>query len=107
MQPLLFSPIAIKEPCRDLADGEYAAFGGVAPQPAEDILQQGRADAHGSGREASLLAAGGGNCPRPVEVLHDWPIEYGWRRKHREWAYPRIRADSVVNSGEISKERRQ
>src|SRR5262245_16577435 len=76
----------------------------VDPQFAEEILQQGRADLIAIGREALVnpcwpqmveIALG----RKPVEAMHDWPVEYGWWLKHREWAIERIRADSVANSG--------
>ena len=76
----------------------------VDPQFAEEILQQGRADLIAIGREALVnpcwpqmaeIALG----RKPVEAMDDWPVEYGWWLKHREWAIERIRADSVANSG--------
>jgi 2,4-dienoyl-CoA reductase-like NADH-dependent reductase (Old Yellow Enzyme family) len=84
----------------------------VDPQFAEEILQQGRADLIAIGREALVnpcwpqmaeIALG----RKPVEAMDDWPVEYGWWLKHREWAIERVRADSVANSGEKLKESRQ
>jgi len=77
----------------------------VDPQFAEKILKEGRADLVAIGREALVnpcwpqmaeIALG----RKPVEAMDDWPIEYGWWLKHREWAIERIHADRLASSGE-------
>ena len=82
------------------------------PQFAEAILQQGRADLIAIGREALVnpcwpqmaeIALG----RKPVEAMDDWPVQYGWWLKHREWAIERIRADAAAAPGEDGKEMRQ
>jgi len=82
------------------------------PQFAEAILQQGRADLIAIGREALVnpcwpqmaeIALG----RKPVEAMDDWPVQYGWWLKHREWAIERIRADATAAPGEDGKEMRQ
>ena len=84
----------------------------VEPHFAEDILRQERADLIAIGREALVnpcwpqmaeIALG----RRPVEAMDDWPVEYGWWLKHREWAIERIRADAAVTASEDLKEMRQ
>jgi hypothetical protein len=32
---------------------------------------------------------------KPVDAMHDWPVEYSWWLKHREWAIERIRGDAA------------
>ena len=82
------------------------------PQFAEAILQQGRADLIAIGREALVnpcwpqmaeIALG----RKPVEAMDDWPLQYAWWLKHREWAIERIRADAAAVPGEDGKEMRQ
>ena len=34
---------------------------------------------------------------KPVDAMDDWPVQYGWWLKHREWAIERIRADGAAN----------
>jgi 2,4-dienoyl-CoA reductase-like NADH-dependent reductase (Old Yellow Enzyme family) len=84
----------------------------VDPHFAEDILRQERADLIAIGREALVnpcwpqmaeIALG----RKPVEAMDDWPVEYGWWLKHREWAIERIRADAAVTASEDLKEMRQ
>jgi hypothetical protein len=33
---------------------------------------------------------------KSVEAMDDWPVQYGWWLKHREWAIERIRADEAA-----------
>jgi 2,4-dienoyl-CoA reductase-like NADH-dependent reductase (Old Yellow Enzyme family) len=84
----------------------------IDPHFAENILQKGRADLIAIGREALVnpcwpqmaeIALG----RKPVEAMDDWPVEYGWWLKHREWAIERIRADAAASAGEDGKEMRQ
>jgi 2,4-dienoyl-CoA reductase-like NADH-dependent reductase (Old Yellow Enzyme family) len=83
----------------------------VDPQFAEKILKEGRADLVAIGREALVnpcwpqmaeIALG----RKPVEAMDDWPIEYGWWLKHREWAIERIRAEAAaIPSGDLKEMR--
>jgi hypothetical protein len=84
----------------------------VEPHFAQDILRQQRADLIAIGREALVnpgwpqmaeIALG----RKPVDAMDDWPVEYGWWLKHREWAIERIRADAAASSSEDRKEERQ
>jgi len=84
----------------------------VEPHFAEDILRQQRADLIAIGREALVnpgwpqmaeIALG----RKPVDAMDDWPVEYGWWLKHREWAIERIRAEAAASSSEDRKEERQ
>jgi 2,4-dienoyl-CoA reductase-like NADH-dependent reductase (Old Yellow Enzyme family) len=83
----------------------------VDPHFAEHILRQERADLIAIGREALVnpcwpqmaeIALG----RKPVDAMDDWPVEYGWWLKHREWAIERIRAEAVVGSSKDLKEMR-
>jgi len=78
----------------------------VDPHFAEAILQQGRADLIAIAREALVnpcwpqmaeIALG----RKPVEAMDDWPVEYGWWLKHREWAIERIRAEAKQDGKEM------
>ena len=82
------------------------------PRFAEEILHKGRADLIAIGREALVnpcwpqmaeIALG----RKRVEAMDDWPVQYGWWLKHREWAIERIRADAPATPGEDLKEMRQ
>ena len=82
------------------------------PRFAEEVLHKGRADLIAIGREALVnpcwpqmaeIALG----RERVEAMDDWPVQYGWWLKHREWAIERIRADTPATPGEDLKEMRQ
>jgi 2,4-dienoyl-CoA reductase-like NADH-dependent reductase (Old Yellow Enzyme family) len=73
----------------------------IDPHFAEQILQDGRADLIAIGREAlanpswpqmAEIALG----RKAVEAMDDWPMQYGWWLKHREWAIERIRAEEAA-----------
>lgn len=73
----------------------------IDPQLAESILQKGQADLIAIAREAlanpcwpqmAEIALG----RKAVEAMDDWPVQYGWWLKHREWAIERIRAEEAV-----------
>jgi 2,4-dienoyl-CoA reductase-like NADH-dependent reductase (Old Yellow Enzyme family) len=73
----------------------------IDPQLAESILQKGQADLIAIAREAlanpcwpqmAEIALG----RKAVEAMDDWPVQYGWWLKHREWAIERIRAEEAA-----------
>ena len=73
----------------------------IDPHLAEFILQKGQADLIAIAREAlanpcwpqmAEIALG----RKSVEAMDDWPVQYGWWLKHREWAIERIRADEAA-----------
>jgi 2,4-dienoyl-CoA reductase-like NADH-dependent reductase (Old Yellow Enzyme family) len=73
----------------------------VEPAFAESILQKGQADLVAIAREAlanpcwpqmAEIALG----RKAVEAMDDWPVQYGWWLKHREWAIERIRAEEAA-----------
>jgi 2,4-dienoyl-CoA reductase-like NADH-dependent reductase (Old Yellow Enzyme family) len=75
----------------------------IDPEFAEAILQNGRADLIAIAREAlanpcwpqmAEIALG----RKPVEAMDDWPVQYGWWLKHREWVIERLRGDAATGS---------
>jgi 2,4-dienoyl-CoA reductase-like NADH-dependent reductase (Old Yellow Enzyme family) len=73
----------------------------IDPHLAESILQSGQADLIAIAREAlanpcwpqmAEIALG----RKAVEAMDDWPVQYGWWLKHREWAIERIRAEEAA-----------
>ena len=71
------------------------------PEFAEAILQNGRADLIAIAREALVdpcwpqmaeIALG----RKPVEAMDDWPVQYVWWLKHREWVLERRRGDAAA-----------
>ena len=74
----------------------------IDPAFAESILQKGQADLIAIAREALVnpcwpqmaeIALG----RKAVEAMDDWPVQYGWWLKHREWAIEKIRADEAAS----------
>ncbi len=72
----------------------------VEPKFAESILQKGQADLVAIAREALVnpcwpqmaeIALG----RKAVEAMDDWPVQYGWWLKHREWTLERLRAEEA------------
>ncbi len=73
----------------------------VEPKFAESILQKGQADLVAIAREALVnpcwpqmaeIALG----RKAVEAMDDWPVQYGWWLKHREWTLERLRAEEAA-----------
>jgi len=73
----------------------------IDPAFAESILQNGRADLIAIAREALVnpcwpqmaeIALG----RKAAEAMDDWPVQYGWWLKHREWAIEKIRAEEAA-----------
>jgi 2,4-dienoyl-CoA reductase-like NADH-dependent reductase (Old Yellow Enzyme family) len=73
----------------------------VEPALAESILEKGRADLVAIAREALVnpcwpqmaeIALG----RKAVDAMDDWPVQYGWWLKHREWAIERIRTEEAA-----------
>jgi len=73
----------------------------IDPAFAESILQKGQADLIAIAREALVnpcwpqmaeIALG----RKAAEAMDDWPVQYGWWLKHREWAIEKIRADEAA-----------
>ncbi len=72
----------------------------VEPKFAESILQKGQADLVAIAREALVnpcwpqmaeIALG----RKAIEAMDDWPVQYGWWLKHREWTLERLRAEEA------------
>ena len=73
----------------------------VEPKFAESILQKGQADLVAIAREALVnpcwpqmaeIALG----RKAIEAMDDWPVQYGWWLKHREWTLERLRAEEAA-----------
>jgi 2,4-dienoyl-CoA reductase-like NADH-dependent reductase (Old Yellow Enzyme family) len=75
----------------------------IDPEFAEAILQNGRADLIAIAREALANPCWPqmAEIPlgrKPVEAMDDWPVQYGWWLKHREWVIERLRGDAATGS---------